>query len=976
MRDDSTGDDGSLLGTAGTLLVVGVLAVATVSGGVAGVATDAGSDRTAHMTGGSLADRSDTNATAPAGDDGGSDRENATGSEPTTVSGTGANDTDAGEGEPDAEANGTVATATATPEPSGPPRVTGKAELYVPGRGLLGSNSETLSVIEISFDRPVVDARSGEPLNESTVRVRVNGRYVSDRYTVDDDASAGSGSTTPGQLVLSSPMELEVDDNVRVRLPPLAAADGEGTTDGPLVVSVPTTSGTAAESTADGSPKTAEFGVYAGSPVAVLANDGEGDVDNPIVVRSRSRGYVDEHSTGTASQVWLFDTRERNESDNYWFDMTGDEGTARDDNQPGVRFSRLNLSVRVDETQLDPGESIRGIARADDVGRQVRVILEDPAGNEESTVVRINGSNEAGFSFGPLYTTGSYSVTVNDTLSNRSVRTRYVAVQPGVASLRTTEFEDQRGDVVEIPVEVSRTDSAVVVVGSEEVGYRAVVEVNDGNRDGKVVLRWNTFLADGPTDGTGEAFSVRDDSNYYGEDSLTVRSVNASLAGGDGSPPELLDAGSYPIDAYGGSSTAGLTDAVATVLLRERTLRDVDVLAAPDRLAGDLEDLAAVEAAKRSGNLSRTSTVAMGDLLVLQVGATGLEGGFAAYGDVDDAERFVPFSANGSLEIVEVDPGTNREPARLEITQPAVEVVPDGDRDTYYLLVDTGDVGVDPLTAASGAADLEPGDTVEANVTVNWTASDRGAGADSVGETFTYDERTFDVPDPVNVTASGTVSLRVPTTLAPGTEVRLRIRAESNPGAAFLRTQTVRVNREGTVVADLDGRGFQIGTEFTVRLTARDVETTVDGRVVEPGATPTPEPTPAATPTPEPTPAATPTPAPTSTPSAAASTPTPAASTPTPAAGQSDATSTPAAAATPTPAGTAATPTPPSTESGGEPVGTDGEVSAANTAASQSGPSTAGSDDSSPTNGRSPLVPLTALVLLALVAVSMPRDEE
>jgi hypothetical protein len=57
-------------------------------------------------------------------------------------------------------------------------------------------------------------------------------------------------------------------------------------------------------------------------------------------------------------------------------------------------------------------------------------------------------------------------------------------------------------------------------------------------------------------------------------------------------------------------------------------------------------------------------------------------------------------------------------------------------------------------------------------------------------------------------------------------------------------------------------------------------------------------------------------------------------------------------------------------------VGTDGEVSAANTAASQSGPSTAGSDDSSPTNGRSPLVPLTALVLLALVAVSMPRDEE
>lgn len=56
--------------------------------------------------------------------------------------------------------------------------------------------------------------------------------------------------------------------------------------------------------------------------------------------------------------------------------------------------------------------------------------------------------------------------------------------------------DEQPGDVVRIPVGLAgnRTE-ATVVVANESLDYRLVVRVADENRDGVVVLRWNTYHA-------------------------------------------------------------------------------------------------------------------------------------------------------------------------------------------------------------------------------------------------------------------------------------------------------------------------------------------------------------------------------------------------------------------------------------------------------------------------------------------------
>lgn len=135
------------------------------------------------------------------------------------------------------------------------------------------------------------------------------------------------------------------------------------------------------------------------------------------------------------------------------------------------------------------------------------------------------------------------------------------ATVPTVGAAPDAEFDSDKVEVtasetVDITVALSKTDAAVVTIGSEQVNYIATVVARDGNGDGTVTLRYSTSNA-----GHGGAFSVADDA-----DNATVESET------DFDADHLLAAGAYDLSVAPGSdaSTNNETDA-ATLVVTEQS---------------------------------------------------------------------------------------------------------------------------------------------------------------------------------------------------------------------------------------------------------------------------------------------------------------------------------------------------------------------------------------------------------------------
>jgi hypothetical protein len=715
-------------------------------------------------------------------------------------------------------------------------------ELSTPRAETVGSNEETASVVEISFDDPVILANETRPLRESDVRVFVNGNNVSDEYSLDDDGSGGGGTRYAGQVVLSADEPLDTYDDLVVELPRMESLNGERTTGpGPVRVRPAVTTNTVVETSGDGDPDSAELSMHVGRTLAVVADDGEGDVDNPIDIEAGDT-YLDSNTTGRASQVWLFNSSDWTDYDGYEFDLTADPGRDHDDNQMSLRYRDLGLSASVESLSVDPGETIRGEVVAKDVGRQFEVVVEPPFGRNTTQVVTIPfGSSAADFRLEDTATEGDYTIWVRDTLTDRVIKLPTVRVSTGSATLPSGTIRDQRGDVVSIPVRLRGTDSALVSLGDDDVGYQAVVEVEDGDNDGQVTLEWNTYLA-GRNGTSGAAFGV-DDSGSYLPDTYSVRRVQTDVAGGDAATPEIIDATNYDVDVYGGGNTAGAPDDVGTVNLTDPSLTSIRTFVAPAREKGTFEDADDVEEARRNGNLTASGAIARDDLLVFQVDASGFEGAVAA---AETPSDFLPLDESVRLRIEEI-PDLNEDPLVVTLSK-GISTIPDGDADRYYVLVDTSAVEVTRPSRETDEAGiqavptdppeelaLEDGDRFNVSLTVEGERTDLYDEDPTVRTAVTFHERAFEVPSPYRV-AGGTrvTTLPVGTTLAPGTIVEARIRGESNPQAAFLRLRTTTVESDQVARFELAGNLFPIGKRFTMRLTANGTESVkIDGRAAE-----------------------------------------------------------------------------------------------------------------------------------------------
>jgi PGF-CTERM protein/surface glycoprotein (TIGR04207 family) len=477
----------------------------------------------------------------------------------------------------------------------------------------------------------------------------------------------------------------------------------------------------------------------------------------------------------------------------------------------------------------------------------------------------------------------NFTVEVVDTDAEATASIEVTEAE-GSLSLPDTVFGNERGDPVEISATLENTDTGYVQVGSADVGYNVTLEVEDGG-DGEVGVEWNTFEG-GRVDDEDDVFELTEDSEDDDDSIEAVWRHSAALP-----EDEPLEAGDYDVTVGTGDETedapATGTDAVylddeddiTTVSLEERGTDGLQIWTAPER--ADLDDLAELRQ-----QVTQTNRVAEDDLVVAQLQASGIYGQIAE-NEPEALEKQTSGSDDGLfMTIEEADPGPNQAPDEVDVTD-AESLYVDDANDTLYLVFEAED---------SGDLEFEDDERYRAHFEINESnpmieADDDTAGIEkeTASATFSFRERDADLrglgDDRVLQLQAENVTIRGTTTVAPGTELNVRVRGSSN-GQSYLESVDTVVAANRTFVAPVDLTDREVGSNFTVvvRAGGDDLSDEYDGVVVEaetptmtpydtpveltptPTPSPTPTQTPTLTPTPTRTPTATPSPTPTQTP--------------------------------------------------------------------------------------------------------------
>ncbi len=539
---------------------------------------------------------------------------------------------------------------------------------------------------------------------------------------------------------------------------------------------------------------------YKGSKVAVDAGSLGVDVD--VEGADEDNSYQFSGSTGDNSQIFVFDTSSK-ELDTYNFAIGGA-------NNASVEVRDLGLEVAVDDTNITTDDDFEGTVSANAGGRSIEVVALDSDGDEVDDATDsfdLNGQGEADFNVGAL-DAGDYTVEVTDTFSGVTVESDTVTVEKAADSssdFATNVVTEQVGDIAEITVTMQGTDEAEVMIGGDDFGYTATANVTDEDDDGEVTLLFNTYDVN-----SGDTL-VAD-----GDDEVDSYNIDTEVS-------TVLDAGDYDLEV----STGGDADNVGTLVLEERSTDSQAVWTAPTGDADDLSEASDVYDAIENSNLTQTDSVANGDVVVHQVVATGLEGAYEAEMLADET----------NLTIEQTNPGPNREAKVLNDS--AATVIADGENDTYFFVYDLDNVDATRTEFydedASTKYDVEDDDAFNATFTVlegDLTDVEDGEEVSAEYEVVAP-ELSLDA-DPINVTASADQSVSGSATVAPGTELTIRVKSTGDTQPRFLKTGSAYVQADGSYSSAFDFSEQKSGDEFTVTVsvdsgTADDVS--ADGNV-------------------------------------------------------------------------------------------------------------------------------------------------
>ncbi|KAB7519242.1 BGTF surface domain-containing protein [Halosegnis rubeus] len=544
-------------------------------------------------------------------------------------------------------------------------------------------------------------------------------------------------------------------------------------------------------------------------------------------------------------------------------DFASDSVTATDSGTPAtadLEFttnSQSQFDVRVTSSSLTDSELESAFVTnggfngndASDAGIVISGISDDT-----TQAVDFQGLDAANYTF---------DFEVVTTTASDSASVSVVEPQAGTASFDVSAVSEERGDTVTVPISYANdADNHVfITVGSSEVNFNEIVEVEDTNEDGMISLDIDTFNA-GRT-GTTPASSAYD----AGDDTVvTVDRKHTAFS-------QPLAAVDYDLSVSNSDPDADGTEKdVAVFSLNERSTTGAQSWTAPSGTTyADAADLVT--------KVTQRSDVSSDDHLVVQFEASGLYSYVSEKGD---------FGSNGvSLSLTQSDTVANAGPNEFDASD-AATIVFDAENNTFFAVYNTETLNDERAVQA--------GQTYEATLSVDNIGTDSdgtnpyvaSGEEETVSTTFDVTERTaeFDVNDndEVQVASESGQAISGQTSVAPGTDFTIRARATGD--SPFLKTQSATVQDDGTFSAEFDFSNTAENTSFTVTIpnqnfagSSANAETTgVVGAADTSTPTPTPEPatdTPTATPTPTPEPATdTPTATPTPTPEPATDTPT------------------------------------------------------------------------------------------------------
>ncbi|MFA1612288.1 DUF7827 domain-containing protein [Halobellus rubicundus] len=702
-------------------------------------------------------------------------------------------------------------------------------------------------VIEVPFDGPI----DSDSIDANNFTVLDDGDNVSSQinYALSASSHDGSGNVqlilNGNSLINSNDLEVDLSSTVANSAGEKSVAFASQTVDiGSGTVGEPSSNVTAYQGATVAFEDTSADNNSAVSGFSI--EDNEDDFN-----------YFQSFSAGENSTVFFFNTGDR-ELGEYELNSSGNYLTIRD----------LGLSVSIDDTNVSIGDDIEGTVNARASNQNIEVELVDDGGDGDvvdDIGTTTSGQGEYDFAF-PTSSldAGDYTVQVTDNSSGVEVESSTITLSE---TDEDAEFVDNtitqhRGDIVEMTVEMEGNDYATITVGevdgSEGVVANATVE--DENGDGQVTVYLNTYDLEAGT-GSSQPFAVDDDS----DDSVTSQDVSTPTQ-------DLIDAGEYDVEVAAGQSpaadTSGGADGVATLVLEERGTESLRMWtgSSEELSPSDLED---VNEALANNEITQSSEVAVGDWAVHQLEASGFEGLLDARQNEEVTTRFLNETDNPiRLTIEEASPGANQEAQNLSLSDVNTTVIADGANDTYFILVDTGDVDLaDSDGTNKNALPADDDTALETNFTV--VKDDAGFDFTPDGEfdddeneetflTWNANEPEVTIDTPYNVSASSGQTVSGTTNIAPGTELNLRVRSQDGVSPSFLKTASPVIQPDGSWSAEFDFSGQNVGDEYDIVVnsnilaSAEEESGTVVEAVMTDTDTATPEPdTDTATPEPD-----------------------------------------------------------------------------------------------------------------------------
>lgn len=205
-------------------------------------------------------------------------------------------------------------------------------------------------------------------------------------------------------------------------------------------------------------------------------------------------------------------------------------------------------------TATRDGEAVEATALQSLVGEGTRVDLDADGTGDALRLTGVGDGDSFALNFSDR-PPGQYSLrmTVRDTSASAAAAVSVSSAGNGTATLSAPSkvVSGTVGDTIVVPVDLTNTASARLVLGSDDLAYNVSVRIRDGDGDGAVTVRWNTGLA-----GTGADES--DAFHAAGADSVPTVDRRTGRIGGS------IAAEPYPVSLR----VDGRETDVGTVLLR------------------------------------------------------------------------------------------------------------------------------------------------------------------------------------------------------------------------------------------------------------------------------------------------------------------------------------------------------------------------------------------------------------------------